>query len=148
MILFLLLIQGLNSHKRFLFFHIFDSGKGYHGARTRVISDGRNQAWEDSFAELVAYKKIHGDCDVKEKDTEYKALGCWVGTQRGKYRQRALAGGLALEKGGRNDKKDREQDRSQDPPLSVDQALDLRFKRLTEVGFNFVLQNGKRTQKK
>jgi hypothetical protein len=36
-------------------------------------------AWEQNFAELVAYKEIHGHCSVPQS---YGPLGWWCGTQR------------------------------------------------------------------
>lgn len=97
------------------------------------IPDHRTKGWEARFGELVEYKKLHGNCDVKKNDSDYKKLGGWVATQRETYRkyfrtQQLQPGGLAVS-GGTDKKKI---------------AMFQRFQRLTEVGFNFVLRNSKR----
>jgi hypothetical protein len=45
-------------------------------------------AWEYMFAELVHYKKEHGDCNVPQGWPENRKLATWVTTQR----QRAKKG--------------------------------------------------------
>jgi len=47
-------------------------------------------SWEDMFASLVEFKKIHGHCNVPQKSREYKSLeqkrlGKWVNSQRTAY---------------------------------------------------------------
>ena len=97
------------------------------------IPDHRKKDWENRFGELVEYKKLHGNCDVKKNDSDYKKLGGWVATQRETYReyfrtQQLQPGGPSVLDGA--DKKKI--------------AMFQRFQRLTEVGFNFVLRNRKR----
>jgi hypothetical protein len=48
-------------------------------------------AWETMFAELVAYKKGHGDCNVPNVWPENRKLGHWVLTQRASKRKRELS---------------------------------------------------------
>jgi hypothetical protein len=48
-------------------------------------------AWESMFAELVAYKKSHGDCNVPNAWPENRKLGHWVLTQRASRRKRELS---------------------------------------------------------
>ena len=47
------------------------------------------QAWEDRFQELVAYKREHGDCLVPRKGGNLQ-LGLWVSKQRGLKRRDKL----------------------------------------------------------
>ena len=113
------------------------SGKGKnHFARVRVkdVPDQRKKGWETRFGELVEYKKLHGNCDVKKNDPAYKKLGGWVANQREIYReyfrsQQLQPGGGPAVSGGTDKKKI---------------AMLQRFQRLTEVGFNFVLRHRKR----
>jgi len=44
-------------------------------------------SWDARYAELVAYKQEHGDCNVPTKYTINPALGRWVSTQRSQYKQ-------------------------------------------------------------
>ncbi|CAB9514981.1 helicase [Seminavis robusta] len=43
-------------------------------------------AWEEKFRELLAYKRIHGNCEVPTKYSANPALGRWVSTQRSAYK--------------------------------------------------------------
>ncbi len=38
--------------------------------------------WEDMFAQLVAFKRVHGHCNVPQRWPENLKLGRWVNTQR------------------------------------------------------------------
>ena len=49
------------------------------------VWDAYEAAWTARFAELVAYKAKHGDCNVP-KNEENKELGTWVNKQRAEYR--------------------------------------------------------------
>ena len=44
-------------------------------------------SWNSRFAELEAYRAIHGHCDVPTKYADNPALGRWVSTQRSQYKQ-------------------------------------------------------------
>ena len=46
------------------------------------VWEPHQQAWEDQFQEMVAYKREHGDCLVPDKWTHNKSLGSWVSNQR------------------------------------------------------------------
>ncbi len=46
------------------------------------IWDARDAAWEEMFAALVAYKERYGHCNVLDRWSKDKKLGCWVGRQR------------------------------------------------------------------
>ena len=48
----------------------------------------RNVCWEDRFKQLVAYKKEHGDCKVRQLSGP---LGTWVKHQRNEYRNKCLS---------------------------------------------------------
>ncbi|MBT8460602.1 MAG: Helicase associated domain protein [Boseongicola sp.] len=45
----------------------------------------RATLWERMYAQLVRYKKAHGDCNVPQGWSEDPELGSWVRTQRGKH---------------------------------------------------------------
>jgi hypothetical protein len=54
-------------------------------SRLSLNESGRNRGystWEDSLSELVAYRKIHGHCNVPNS---YTKLGWWISTQRKHY---------------------------------------------------------------
>lgn len=42
----------------------------------------KRKSWEDSYADLVAYKAKHGDCHVPSKFRENPSLGRWVARMR------------------------------------------------------------------
>jgi len=48
-------------------------------------------AWEEMFAELVAYKKAHGDCNVPAIWKDNPSLGMWCYVQRRTYRVNKLS---------------------------------------------------------
>ena len=48
-------------------------------------------AWEERFAELVAYQTQHGHCRVSFGYPENPALGLWVSTQRVEKRAGTLS---------------------------------------------------------
>jgi superfamily II DNA or RNA helicase len=50
--------------------------------------------WENNFAALVTYKAEHGDCRAPKRGLQNRALGNWVGTQRGDQK----AGKLSADK--------------------------------------------------
>jgi hypothetical protein len=50
--------------------------------------------WEERYAELEAYKQVHGHCNVPQKYTETPGLGQWVHRQREEY----LIGNLNFER--------------------------------------------------
>jgi hypothetical protein len=43
-------------------------------------------AWEDRLSELAEYRKIHGDCNVPQRNSEYTKLANWVKYQRRQYK--------------------------------------------------------------
>ena len=51
-------------------------------AEIRVGEDGINGVWKVRFAELLAYKQTHGDCDVPAKRGDNEQFGNWVSMQR------------------------------------------------------------------
>src|SRR5439155_18552747 len=46
------------------------------------VWDALADRWEDRFAELVAYKRAHGHCDIPTAWVENRALAKWVVNQR------------------------------------------------------------------
>ena len=53
------------------------------------VWDSHQVSWEEKYAQLVEYKKIHGHCNVSGKHSkhEYRPLSIWIKCQR---RQRKL----------------------------------------------------------
>jgi Helicase associated domain len=47
-------------------------------------------AWENQFAQLLVYKKLHGHCDVPENDNKFYRLHRWCVTQRVEMRKKPL----------------------------------------------------------
>ncbi len=43
-------------------------------------------AWEDRLSELADYRKIHGHCNVPQRNSEYTKLANWVTYQRRQYK--------------------------------------------------------------
>jgi superfamily II DNA or RNA helicase len=57
----------------------------------RVTDDGTSEAWRERFADLLRYKRVHGNCDVvRVKGDENKKLGNWVSQQRVFYHRGSL----------------------------------------------------------
>ena len=56
-----------------------------------VVWDLLDAAWEERFAELVAYQTQHGHCRVSFGYPENPALGLWVSTQRVEKRAGTLS---------------------------------------------------------
>jgi len=50
--------------------------------------DIRLTAWEERFAELVEFKKIHGNCNVPISCQDFSKLGTWVKCQRRQWKLR------------------------------------------------------------
>jgi len=48
--------------------------------------DNLGESWNQRLADLIEYKKRHGDCLVPSRYPENPELGVWVGTQRTNYR--------------------------------------------------------------
>jgi superfamily II DNA or RNA helicase len=55
------------------------------------IWDRPEAAWEEMFTALVAYKTIHGDCNVPARWQENPQLATWVHEQRKNWRRRRLS---------------------------------------------------------
>jgi hypothetical protein len=51
-------------------------------APEQAASNKRDALWARRFAELAAYKKQHGHCDVPDRHPENQKLGNWVHSQR------------------------------------------------------------------
>jgi len=49
------------------------------------VWDAQEANWQERFEELVAYKAVHGNCDVNTKSSTYFKLGTWVRCQRRQY---------------------------------------------------------------
>jgi transposase-like protein len=48
-------------------------------------SRGATCTWEDRLSELADYRKVHGHCNVPQKNSENSKLGRWVAIQRHQY---------------------------------------------------------------
>lgn len=55
------------------------------------VWDPLTAAWEEMFAELVAYKQTHGDCNVPRYWNDNPFLGNWCHTQRRTYKSNKLS---------------------------------------------------------
>jgi hypothetical protein len=55
------------------------------------VWDPLDVEWEAMFAALVAFKKVHGDCQVPAEWPENRKLGMWVGTQRRRRKEGKLS---------------------------------------------------------
>ena len=55
------------------------------------VWDSHKAAWDEQFAELVAYQTQHGHCRVSFGYPENPALGLWVSTQRVEKRAGTLS---------------------------------------------------------
>jgi len=60
-----------------------------------VTWDPHERAWQDSYAELVAFKKRYGHCGVPFGSDAHRQLWTWLGTQRQKKKKNQLADGRA-----------------------------------------------------
>ena len=49
---------------------------------TLFVCDALADRWEERFAELVAYKRAHGHCEIPTAWAENQALAKWVVNQR------------------------------------------------------------------
>lgn len=85
------------------------------------MSSKNTKDWEKQFNNLLAYKSIHGHCDVPVKSDTHKSLGRWVSAQRKKYQQHFTENATGCKPGN---------------------ELVQRFKRLEDVGFNFSIGSG------
>jgi len=47
-----------------------------------LLQERIDQLWECYYEELVAFKKLHGHCQVNKKDPQHKRLASWVANQR------------------------------------------------------------------
>ena len=59
--------------------------------RLGFVWNFRGDAWEKKCAELVKYKKRHGDCQVSTLSPTHAALGLWVRNQRNLHRRGKLS---------------------------------------------------------
>ena len=48
-------------------------------------------AWEEMFAALVAYKRVHNDCNVPQGWRENPSLALWCANQRKSYKEKILS---------------------------------------------------------
>jgi hypothetical protein len=57
--------------------------------RSKLIPpvSGESNPWATMFEQLIAYKKVHGNCNVPQKSYEDKRLGKWVNTQRTRFKR-------------------------------------------------------------
>ena len=55
------------------------------------VWDLRTVVWEQMFAELSAYKQVHGDCNVLKESADEPKLGAWCSAQRRKYKGKNLS---------------------------------------------------------
>ena len=74
--------------------------------------DYKDYAWNQRFNELVAYKKIYGNCNVPFEYTDNPSLGFWVSEQRRQRRKLILEeeekeGGYNKKSGSRKKRKSR-----------------------------------------
>ena len=56
----------------------------------------RQKSWNERFAELEEYKKMHGTCIVHSSDEEHRELYVWCCNQRQQYRQLVEHGSSSL----------------------------------------------------
>mmetsp|Transcript_24901 Transcript_24901/g.57461 ORF Transcript_24901/g.57461 Transcript_24901/m.57461 type:complete len:1213 (-) Transcript_24901:347-3985(-) len=52
----------------------------------RASKNRHDNAWASRLSDLLAYRTIHGDCNVKQRDPAHPSLGKWVRNQRSQYR--------------------------------------------------------------
>jgi hypothetical protein len=55
------------------------------------VWDAHTAAWDGMFAALVAYKQIHGDCNVPQGWKDNPVLGKWCQHQRASYKKNQLS---------------------------------------------------------
>lgn len=58
--------------------------------RLGFVWNTRDVAWQDFFAELVAYEAETGHCNVPKRSPDYPKLANWVANQRAKWRRGTL----------------------------------------------------------
>lgn len=46
----------------------------------------QRRAWDQSFSDLIKFKKQYGHCNVQQKHSDYPNLGYWVHNQRNSYK--------------------------------------------------------------
>jgi hypothetical protein len=44
--------------------------------------DSRSAAWEDRLSELADFRRIHGHCNVPQRNSKHTKISTWVVTQR------------------------------------------------------------------
>jgi len=50
-----------------------------------------DEAWESRYKELKKYRKIHGDCSVRQSDRQQPQLSQWVMKQRQRHRKNSIS---------------------------------------------------------
>lgn len=78
--------------------HRNDSLKAYQVELLNAIDFtwDRQKSWNERFAELEEYKKMHGTCIVHSSDEEHRELYVWCCNQRQQYRQLMEHGSSSL----------------------------------------------------
>jgi len=56
----------------------------------KTKTEKSSKTWEESFAELIRFKEIHGHCNVPRSYSESEALALWVSNQRAKKKRGVL----------------------------------------------------------
>ena len=51
---------------------------------------GGEARWEEMYAELAGYQRVHGHCRISTLSEDYRPLGNWVHTQRTLHKQGRL----------------------------------------------------------
>ena len=89
--------------------------------------------WEKQYTSLLKFYVAYGNCDVPTQSDEHRSLGRWVSAQRTKHRQF-----YGVEGRGQQDQ----------PPSRGSKELLIRFQRLRDIGFNFIIGRGGAARKK
>lgn len=50
-------------------------------------SDKIHDLWQHRYEELIDYKKLHGHCNVPQRNDKYKKLAAWINSQRYHYKR-------------------------------------------------------------
>jgi len=108
-------------------------GTGHFGKTNGHLLYSRHaKEWEKQFASLLHYRDTYGNCDVPTQSAKYRSLGRWVSAQRKKHRQ------FCSEVG---------KDQQDQPSTRGSKELHVRFQRLNDIGFNFIIGSGSRKKK-
>ena len=54
------------------------------------VWDSHRAAWQERFNELVAFRALHGNCNVHSGDEKYPQLAVWVKCQRRQYKRKIM----------------------------------------------------------